>query len=132
MISLALSVRHARLLAVARALDGGANGGLLQIYAAPRPASGGATEATLLVEVRLPLPCWSEVQNGQLRFAPIADALARRSGEPAWARLTDGDGRFVADVDAGPPGSTAELQIAPTPLLTGGRVQVSLAELTEL
>lgn len=132
MIALALAVRHARLAAVAAALDAAEAGGRLRVYAAPRPVVPCAdTDATLLVEARLPRPCWTGIANGVLRFDAPPDTLALRSGTPAWARLADGEGRFVADLDAGPPGSGAELEIDPPLLHAGGTVHFALAELTE-
>jgi hypothetical protein len=132
MIALSLAIRHARLNVIAQALDSGVAGGLLRIYSAPRPGIGETlTGQTLLVEIRLPKPCTSSLNAGQLTFAPIHEALCRRSGTAAWARLCDGDEHQVMDIDVGLPGSGAELELSTLQLLKGGSVNVTLADLRE-
>ncbi|BCM08104.1 hypothetical protein MAFF241647_24610 [Ralstonia solanacearum] len=117
---------------IGQALDAGAAGGLLRLYSAPRPDIGQAlAEQVLLAEVRLPLPCMGSLEGGRLAFAPIGQALCRRSGVAAWARLCDSDGRWVADLDAGLPDSGAEVELSKLQVFAGGAVNVELAELTE-
>jgi hypothetical protein len=131
-IALALGVRHTRLLAVANALDAAESGGQILIYTGPRPSlSEPLTDQVLLVATRLSKPSWTRVADGVLEFAAVGESLALRSGVPVWARLTDGDGRVVADVDAGAIGSGAELTIDPLPLYAGGAVRFALAQLAE-
>lgn len=132
MITFSTLVRNARLRAVAVALDTGLEGAALQVYSGVRPAAGAPPgEAVLLITVRFPKPCWTSVDGGRLVFAPLPETLSSRSGTPSWARLLDGDGRFVADLDAGLPDSGADLVIDPVPIYAGGAVSFSLAELVE-
>jgi hypothetical protein len=132
LVTLSVAVRNARLAAVAAALDAAAEGGLLRLYTAPRPAPGEAlVEQVMLAEVRLAKPCTVSLAGGVLAFAPLPRALCVRSGQAAWARLLDGDGRMVMDLDAGLPGSDAELQLDRLELLAGGALDWVLAELVE-
>ncbi|AXV68063.1 MULTISPECIES: hypothetical protein [Ralstonia solanacearum species complex] len=132
MITLSVPVRNGRLAVIGQALDAGTAGGLLRLYSAPRPDIGQAlAEQVLLAEVRLPLPCMGSLEGGRLVFAPIGQALCRRSGMVAWARLSDSDGRWVADLDAGLPDSGAEVELPKLQVFAGGAVNVELAELTE-
>ncbi|MHA6834855.1 hypothetical protein [Ralstonia pseudosolanacearum] len=115
-----------------QALNAGTAGGLLRLYSAPRPEIGQAlAEQVLLAEVRLPQPCMESLEGGRLVFAPIGQALCRRSGIVAWARLSDSDGRWVADLDAGLPDSGAEVELPKLQVFAGGAVNVELAELIE-
>lgn len=132
MITLSQPVRHSRLSAIGNALDAAVTGGLLQLYAAPRPGVGEAMGGQILLcEVRLPKPCVASLDGGILTFVPIAETLCQRSGDAAWARLADGDGRWVMDLDVGLPGSGAEVELTRVQLFAGGAVAVTLAELCE-
>ena len=132
MITLSIPIRNGRLAVIGNALDSGVAGGLLRIYSAPRPDIGEVlTEQILLVEIRLPKPSvWSR-DVGKLTFAPIGEALCRRSGTAAWARLADGDERWVADLDVGLEGSSAEVELSKLQLFAGGAVNINLAEISE-
>ncbi|AKZ27074.1 bacteriophage-related protein [Ralstonia solanacearum] len=132
MITLSVPVRNGRLAVIGKALDAGVAGGLLRLYSAPRPEIGQAlAEQVLLAEVRLPQPCMANLEGGRLVFAPIGQALCRRSGIVAWARLCDSDGRWVANLDAGLPDSGAEVELSKLQVFAGGAVNVELAELIE-
>ena len=132
MITLSMPVRNGRLAVIGNALDAGTVGGMLRVYSGPRPETGQAlVEQIVLVELRLPKPCVLSLAGGRLVFAPIGEVLCRRSGIAAWARLADGDGRWVADLDAGLAGSGAELELSALQLFAGGAVNVNLAEISE-
>ncbi|MHC6050624.1 hypothetical protein ACYT85_02820 [Ralstonia solanacearum] len=132
MITLSVPVRNSRLAVIGQALDAGAAGGLLRLYAAPRPDVGQPlTDQVVLVDIRLPKPCVLSLDGGRLVFAPIGQALCRRSGIAAWARLCDSEGAWVADLDVGLPGSGAEVELSRLQLFVGGAVNVELAELIE-
>lgn len=132
MITLSIPVRNSRLAVIGNALDAGTAGGLLRLYAAPRPALGEVlTEQALLVELRLPKPSVGSLDGGRLTFASINRALCQRSGTAVWARLLDGDERWVADLDVGVAGGDAEVVLSKLELFAGGAVDVTLAEITE-
>lgn len=103
-IKLASTVRTARATQIANALNAGATGGKLRIYAGTRPSTaGGAIDPftnILLAELTFSKPCQASIDNGVLTFAAIAqDAAADNSGTATWARITDSDGGFVMDLD---------------------------------
>lgn len=132
MITLSIPVKNSRLAVIGNALDAAVAGGVLRIYSAPRPAIGEElTEQILLVEIRLPKPSILSLDAGKLTFAPIGEALCRRSGKAAWARLADGDGHWVADLDVGLADSGAEVELSKLALFAGGAVNVQLAEISE-
>lgn len=132
MITLAISLRNSRLAVIGNALDSAIRPGMLRIYSAPRPAIGEAlTEQILLVEIRLLKPSVLSIHAGALTFAPIGQALCRRSGQAAWARLVNGDEQWVADLDVGEVDSGAEVELSKLKLLAGGAVDVQLAQISE-
>lgn len=125
-------MRNGRLAVIAQALDSAGTPGRLQLYAAPRPAAGARIDDNpWLVELRLAHPAAAQLNAGRLVLAPIGPALCQRSGVAAWARLADGDGRWVADLDVGLPGSDAEVQLSAPKLLAGGLMSVTLADFVE-
>jgi hypothetical protein len=132
MITLSVPIRNSRLAVFSTALDSALAGGLLRIYAGVRPAIGELLGGQiLLVEIRLPKPATWRLDDGKLQFAPIGQALCRRSGTAAWARLLDGDERWIADLDVGLPGSGAEVELSRLALFAGGALVVQLAEICE-
>ncbi len=131
MITLAPGIRTARLAVISNALDAAVSGGVIQIYTEPRPAEDALADQVLLAEIRLPKPCVLEIADGVLSFAQLGETLCVRSGTAAWARLADGNGKQVADLDVGLPGSGADVELSGLNLLAGGTVTVNLAELRE-
>ena len=132
MIVLTEAVRHLRLQAIATALDAGADGGLIRIYSAPRPDSGGTlTDQLLLVELQLARPCLLGLADGVMTLVAPPDRLCLRSGRAAWARMLDGSGRAVLDADVGIEGSGAELELDRIDLLAGGAVRITSIEFHE-
>lgn len=103
------AVRNSRLNAVRDAIDAGAGAGLLRIYTATRPATGGAA-TTLLAELTFSDPCASAASGGVLTFSAItADASANATGTAAWWRAVDSTGAAVVDGDCGTSGSDMNL-----------------------
>lgn len=128
MITFAPVVRRARLEALMQALDGATTPGRVRIYAGIRPPPGAspAADNSLLVEILLARPC-AHIDDTTLTLSSIPETMVVRSGDPSWARLVDGDGHYVADIDAGADG---DLEVAPRPLYAGGTVSLELS-LTE-
>jgi len=137
MIWVSQSVIADRLRALTRALDGGATPGKLLIYSAPNPGVGQPAGAQPLVTVAFPAFSEAALAGKKQTLQLPGSALVQITGEAAWARLADGGGNFVADLDVGLPGSTAALWIdnrrAPADLMlfAGGDFDLSLAEQVE-
>lgn len=141
MMTFALSVISDRLQALTRALDADPSApGKLMIYSGDRPATGGAPEGTLLVTCVFLRPSLDNVTAATLTLRNPLPAMAVSTGIAKWARLTDGAGRFVADLDVGTDadtdveviirkedGSPAET----TNMYAGGEFAVLLARLVD-
>ena len=140
MIALTEPVRHARLQAIATALDSGSgtatSGARVRIYSGVRPVLTEAPANTaLLVELRLPKPCTQSLVAGTLKLITPSEALCQRSGVARWARLFNSDNEIVLDLDVGSPSAAPEfpyeLELASTQLLAGGAVQMTSMEFHE-
>lgn len=104
MMSFALSVISDRLQALTRALDADpALPGKLVIYDGPRPSSGDNPDpvSSALATCVFPRPSLDSVTTFTLRLRQPLPTMVTVTGLATWARLVDGTGRFVADVDVG-------------------------------
>ena len=133
MLTFAESLRTSRVQLLATAIDeGSAGAATLKIYTGPRPASGAAiTSQVLLVALQFPHPCAQSVTGGVLTLKPLAEQMASASGIHAWGRIANRDGDFVADLEVGPPGLGADIEIPATELFTGAMVRINSATITE-
>jgi hypothetical protein len=93
-------LRNARALAIVNDINAGAGPGSMLFCTAPRPAGGAAiTTQTLLGTCPFAEPAGSVV-NGVLTMAALTDdASADATGWARWARVLDGDGNWVKDMD---------------------------------
>ncbi len=67
-----------------------------------------------------------------MTFAPIADdPIADNTGTISWARLLNGDGGFVADLNCGITGSSAILIFNNLSIQAGGLISIISGSLTE-
>lgn len=83
------------------AIDGGTGAGLLRIYTATQPSTGG-TPTTLLAEQTFSDPCAPSASGGVLTMSAItADSAANATGTPTWGRAVDSAGTFCMDFTAG-------------------------------
>ncbi|WP_324052618.1 hypothetical protein [Aeromonas dhakensis] len=57
--------------------------------------------------------------------------MATGNGAPAWGRIFNRDGAFVADLDVGPPASGVDLEIPTDELFAGALVRINTATITE-
>lgn len=143
MMTFALSVISDRLQALTRALDADpALPGKLVIYDGPRPSSGDNPDpvSSVLATCVFPRPSLDSVTTFTLRLRQPLPTMVQTTGLATWARLTDGAGRFVADLDVGTDadtdmeviirkedGSPAET----TNMYAGGEFAVLLARLVD-
>ncbi|MNS05462.1 hypothetical protein D3C72_368620 [compost metagenome] len=126
-------LRTSRAQLLAAAIDeGSAGAATLKIYTGPRPAPGAAiTDQVLLVALQFPPPCTQSVTGGVLTLKPLAEQMATASGIHAWGRIANRSGDFVADLEVGPPGLGADIEIPATELFTGAMVRINSATITE-
>lgn len=132
-MSLAESLRNARLDLIATAIDAGAGAGTLKFYNGDRPATGGAiTTQTLLATVTFSDPCVaSGATGGVLTFSALTGANAVADGLATWARAADSDSGFVADFDVSATGGGGDITLNTNTLITGGPVSVTSATLSD-
>ena len=133
MLVFSVALRTSRAQLLASAIDeGSAGAATLKIYTGPRPAPGAAiTTQVLLVALQFPHPCAQSVTGGVLTLKPLAEQMATASGIHAWGRITNRDGDFLADLEVGPPGLGADIEIPATELFTGAMVRINSATITE-
>jgi hypothetical protein len=133
MLKFSETVRTARAQVLATAIDtGSAGSATFKVYTGPRPAPGAAiTSQQLLVMLQFPTPCAQSVTGGVLTLKPLAEQMATSNGAPNWGRFANRDGDFVADLDVGPPGSGADLEIPTDELFAGALVRINTATITE-
>lgn len=128
-VGISTSVKNTFLIGLRSLIDGGPAAGLINIYNAPRPATGVAiTTQTLLAQLTLidTAPGSFEDPSGAsmtLRL-PVQDPSANAAGTAVWARVTDSTGAFVIDIDVGDLLSSAELKLPTTTIGLGGVVNV--------
>ena len=127
------ALRTSRAQLLAAAIDeGSAGAATLKIYTGPRPSPGAAiTSQVLLVALQFPHPCAQSVTGGVLTLKPLAEQMVTGSGVHDWGRITNRDGDFVADLEVGPPGLGAAIEIPATELFTGAMVRINSATITE-
>lgn len=124
---LATPIRTARMQAIVNAIDAAAGPGTLALYDGAQPASAGGeiTTQVLLGTVTFSATSGS-VTDGVLTFYAVTqDSAADATGVTTWARIRDGDGLFVADLDAGLIGSGAAIQMVNTQIYQGGVISVT-------
>lgn len=132
MLTFSDPLRTARVQLLAMAIDTGSDGpATLKIYSGSRPAPGAAITDQLLATLLFTHPCAQTVSGGMLTLKPLAEQLVTGNGIPSWGRISDRDDDFVADLDVGPTGSGADIQIPAVELFTGAMLRINLATLTE-
>lgn len=133
MLTFSDPLRTSRVQLLATAIDAGSAGpATLKIYAGIRPAPGAAiTGSALLATLQFAHPCAQTVTGGMLTLKPLAEQLVTGNGIPSWGRISDRDGDFVADLDVGPPGSGADIEIPADELFAGAMLRINSATITE-
>ncbi|MGY3884214.1 hypothetical protein [Aeromonas aquatica] len=132
MLTFSDPLRTSRVQLLATAIDAGSTGpATLKIYVGPRPAPGAAITGSLLATLQFAHPCAQTVTGGMLALKPLAEQLVSGNGIPSWGRISDRDGSFVADLDVGPPGSGADIEIPADELFSGAMLRINSATITE-
>jgi len=124
------TLRNARATAIINAIDAGGVGSI-ELYSGFQPATGGViTTQTLLATAQFFTPCGSATA-GTLTFNAISNAAAIANGFIEWARILNGSGQFVMDLDCGDASSNAALRFADLETKEGGSVIIASASITE-
>ena len=130
-IAYSIATKSARSSAVILKIDAAASAGKLRLYAGARPAVTAAPPSSALAELMLAKPCGTVNAQAELVFSAVADAMVQVAGTATWARLVDGDGVTVADMDVGEAGSGAAVILGKAALDAGAIVRVTLAKIIE-
>ena len=133
-----LAVISDRLQSMTRAMDADpVQPARLKIYSAPVPAAGQPPDtAVLLATLVFPRPSLDNVTNKTLTLLNPSTTLVSTTGEADWARVENGAGQYVVDLDVGAVGDDAAVILNNgTPgslmLYAGGELSVTLAKLQE-
>jgi len=122
-----------RLKAMTDAIDSASTAGYLNIYDGTRPSAKGdaVTTQVKLAAIRFAKPSAGPVSGTTLTLQMGSPVLALKTGVASWARITNGDGVFVADLDIGPEESGADVEMRDAQLYEGGEVSAAVASLVE-
>ena len=125
------TLRNARGQAIIDAIGTG-GAGSINFYTATRPAAGVAIDTqTLLATVECSLPAGT-VTGGVVTFSAITDdILADETGTAAWARVLDGAGDWVMDLDVTLTAGDGPIKMPSTLIYQGGIVHFSSLVMTE-
>lgn len=132
-LSFSTKLRNTRAMAIIAVLDAGETPAIIELYTGTKPAITGAeiTTQVLLGTCTLSKPCAIALE-GVVMFKPIADApIADNTGIIGWARIFNGNGEFVADMNCGVTGSTAMLIFNTLSVQAGGVISITSGSLTE-
>jgi hypothetical protein len=142
MIEYAASIIEDRLRALTRGLDAHPSlPGRITAYSGVRPTAGQAPSVgnLALAHTAFPKPSALAFESGLLTVGLPSTTLVQVNGIAEWARLTDGFGAFVADLDMGVDPLTDDVlifkpngQLAESAqLYAGGELSVGLVTLEE-
>ncbi len=136
-VDFSLAIISDRLQALTRALDADpVLPGRLLIYGGTAPSTGQPPDtAPLLASFSFSRPSLDNVTNKVLTLLNPTTVLVTTTGEATWARMVNGAGQFVVDLDVGLPADNAAVRLTTTSgtlmLYAGGELSVSLARLVE-
>jgi hypothetical protein len=122
-MKIASATRNALAETVRPLIDGGGGPGTIKFYSGLMPDHtwDELSNQTLLATLTFSHPCAELPIGGVLDFLPIADdpeTLA--SGVVAWARIADGDGNTILDLDVTGPNEGGMIEINSTRIVRGG------------
>jgi len=109
------------------------DGAFIDVYSGTRQASAddAITDQTLLATFELPDPAGA-AQDGVWTAAPLpANALIMADGTAAFGRVRDDQGATVCDMDAGPTGSGAALELDTVDCVEGAYLVAVALTITE-
>lgn len=107
----------------------GASRAKLEIYGGTKPATvTTAPGSAMLVAIELTDPAGT-ISAGQLTLTQFEDGLVQVSGVATWARLINGSGNIVQDMDASDTAGSGEVKLVSTQLYAGGDAKLISATL---
>lgn len=133
-----LAVVSDRLQAITRAMDLDPNQpARLNLYTGPVPLPGQPPDkAVLLASLAFPKPSLDRVAGHEIYVRSPVTSLAGATGKVEWARIENGAGQYVVDLDAGGPASDAAVKVktkgtTSDTLYIGGEVSVDSVKFEE-
>jgi len=126
MLGLNDDIRNAQLQLIVDAIDADSNPGYMEMYDGDQPATGAAvTDQTLLGVLTFSQPC-GVVVAGEIEFDTITgEDGALDSGTITWARVYDGAGNFVMDMDVGTEGQGKAITMNTTAVTQGAPISLA-------
>lgn len=127
-ITPSVAVRNAILTAIKTALEVGTQASTIAIYTGAKPSG---PDSSVTSQIKLGTLTFSDtsigsVSNGELTFGAITqDTSADNTGTATWARMFDGNGLAVIDVDVGTIGGNAFLQMNTVAVVATGPITMS-------
>ena len=121
------ATRNAQADALRQLIDAGEGPGTIRFYSAPMPETAltEIKEQTLLATLTFAQPCAEDPAGGILDFLPITeDREAPDTGVVAWARIADGDGNTILDLDVTGPNEGGMIEINTTQIVQAGPVRL--------
>lgn len=127
-----VAVRNARAQAMTNLIDASAAAGSITIYAGTAPAGVGAiTNQIALITIPLSKPCYSSITSGVISLASISEQMVQITGHAGWARIANGDGVAIADMNVGITGSGADIELPTVDLIQGAYIRITAGQITE-
>jgi hypothetical protein len=117
------ATRNAQAETMRQLIDAGSSAGTIKFYSGPMPdhAWDELHNQTLLASLTFSYPCAEMPIGGVLDFLPITeDPETPASGTVAWARIADGDGNTILDLDVTGPNEGGMIEINTTQIRKGG------------
>lgn len=127
-IHLPNTVRNTACDSIVDLIDAGATAGTIKIYGGTMPADADTAISgqTLLATLTFSSPAFGDAASGVATAAAISsDPSAAATGSATWARIADGDGNTVADVDVGISGDGAVVTLNTVAITAGGEVELT-------
>ncbi len=116
-----VNARLAMIQAFAEFMDNGSQSATVIFYEGAQPAtpSIAADPTKALVTLTLPEPCIKEVTTSYVELHSSDTATVTKTGTATWARIYNGAGEVVADLDVG-----TDISLANTNLVLGGTLGI--------
>jgi len=128
-MTVAITVAHneARLAGTLAFLDTGSNA-CVRIYGGTRAATvNDAPGSAMLVEVTLTKPAGTIADN-KLTMTQAQDGTAINNGTATWARIVNGNGATVMDVDCTDANGSGEVKLPSVQIFAGGDTKITSAQ----